>query len=233
MENLLLPDRCLVVYVDDTGHEALVKGHPVYGLGGCAVMGRDLVNLIWQPWREIRKRVMGSTDIPLHAHKFPTHAKRPEDMEAVARFFQSQPFARFGAIISINTQLSDELGTVRTLKAVLQARINEIMQTTLCREVKVIFESSDRANKLIEEAFQDFDLHRGWKCIPSECYFMPKASADPALEVADFIMHAVGRQARQNLKGRRTFLPDFEAVFHNIDRHLVSFMEIDSVTKSY
>ena len=217
--------------MDDTGHESLVKDQPVYGLGGCAVMGRDLVNLIWQPWCEIRKRVTGAADIPLHANKFHKLAKSG-DMEAVAAFFQSQPFARFGAIMSIDTKLSDEMGTVSTMKEVLQARINEIMQSTLCREVKVIFESSDRANKLIEQAFQDFKLYRGRKHIPSECYFMPKASANPALEVADFVMHAVGRQARQNLNARGTFLPDSKAVFHSVDRHLVSFMEINSVTKN-
>jgi hypothetical protein len=33
---LHLPETSLVVFVDDTGHERLVEGHPVYGLGGCA-----------------------------------------------------------------------------------------------------------------------------------------------------------------------------------------------------
>ena len=124
------------------------------------------------------------------------------------------------------------MGTVRTIKEVLQARVNEIMQSVLCREVKVIFESSERADKLIEAAFQDFELHRGQKPIPSECYFMPKSSADPALEVADFIMHAIGRQARQNLTRRGGFLPDFRAVFHSVDRRLVSFMEVASIVRN-
>jgi acetylornithine/N-succinyldiaminopimelate aminotransferase len=39
---LTLADDCLAVFVDDTGHEALVTGHPVYGLGGCAALARDL-----------------------------------------------------------------------------------------------------------------------------------------------------------------------------------------------
>jgi len=231
-ENLVLPDRCLAVYVDDTGHEALVPGQPVYGLGGCAVMGRDLDRLILKPWREIRKRVTGSANAPLRANKFPALAKVPGDMEAVAAFFRDQPFARFGAIISTKTKLADEMGTVRTIKEVLQVRVNEIMQSVLCREVKIIFESSERANKLIEAAFQDLDLRRGWKHIPSECYFMPKAAADPALEVADFVMHAIGRQARRNITSRGTYLPDFCAVFHSVDRRLTSFMEVESVMRS-
>jgi hypothetical protein len=58
---------------------------------------------------------------------------------------------------------------------------------------------------------------------------MPKSSADPALEVADFAMHAVGRQARHNLQARGTFVPDFKAVFHTVERRLVSFMEVESI----
>jgi len=60
---------------------------------------------------------------------------------------------------------------------------------------------------------------------------MPKASAEPALEVADFVVNAIGRQARQNRKARGVFLPDFKAVFQDVKPSLVSFMEVASVTK--
>jgi hypothetical protein len=228
-EHLVLPDRCFVVYVDDTGHEALVPGHPVYGLGGCAVLGRDLVRLIWQPWKEIRKLVTGSADTPLHANKFPTIASA-DHIKAVAEFFRVQPFARFGATITVNTKLSDEMSLMRSMKEVLQQQISAVMQYTLCRQVKVMFESSQRADKLIRDAFGDFEVYRGQKHIPSDCYFMRKAAGDPALEVADFVMHAVGRQARQNLKYREIFVPDFKAVFHTVDSKLLSYIDVESVT---
>jgi hypothetical protein len=73
-------------------------------------------------------------------------------------------------------------------------------------------------------------VHRGWKHIPSECYFMPKAAGTEALEVADFVVHTIGRQVRRNLKERGTFLPDFRAIFHSVDRNLTSFVETTSVT---
>ena len=59
LERLVLRDRSLAVYVDDTGHESL-KGQPVYGLGGCANLGRDYERIINQPWRAVRKHVAGS-----------------------------------------------------------------------------------------------------------------------------------------------------------------------------
>jgi len=54
--NLALHDRCLVVFVDDTGNEALVK---VYGPGGCAAKSRDLARVIWQSCREMFGAPMG------------------------------------------------------------------------------------------------------------------------------------------------------------------------------
>ena len=61
---------------------------------------------------------------------------------------------------------------------------------------------------------------------------MPKAVGDPALEVADFVMHAVGRQARQRVDGKVGFERDFAAVFHDQDPKRVSFMEVNMVARS-
>jgi hypothetical protein len=230
--NLPLPDGCLAVFVDDTGHEALVKGHPVYGLGGCAVMGRDFERVIWQPWREVRRRVTGSPDTPLHASEFSRFATQ-ENIEAVADFFRSQPFARIGAIISIETKLANDLGPVATIAAVLQKRIVDIARWTPFDSLAIIFESSERADPLIQDAFQGFAIAEAGKPIPVDFYLMPKSAGEPALEVADFIMHAVGRQVRKNLARREGFALDYQAVFHSVDQRLVSYMEVGSVTPTW
>lgn len=64
---LSVSDHALLIFVDDTGHEALVPGHPVYGLGGCAIMAGDLERVIHRPWQEVRRQIRGSVDMPLHA----------------------------------------------------------------------------------------------------------------------------------------------------------------------
>ena len=46
---LSVPDRSLLIFVDDTGHEALVPGHSVYGLGGCAALAADIERVIRHP----------------------------------------------------------------------------------------------------------------------------------------------------------------------------------------
>jgi hypothetical protein len=135
--DLLLPDRCLAVFVDDTWHEALVPGHPVYGLGGCAVLARDLARRIWEPWKKIRQRVTGSPDTTLHASEFPKIATS-SDMEAVAEFFRVQPFFRVGAVFTKDTKLNNELSIMKNMKEVLQACVGQLLQNILCHEIKII-----------------------------------------------------------------------------------------------
>jgi hypothetical protein len=223
---LELRDRCLAVYVDETGHEAL-DGQPVYGLGGCAVLGRDYERILNGPWRAVRKQIAGSFDAQLHANKF----RKPEDIDVVARFFREKPFWRFAAVITQKTILADQLTLLGTMKDALEKRINDIAGKTLCEEVRVVFELSQRADRLIENAFQSFDFSRGSKHILSECGFMPKSVREPGLEVADFMMHAVGRQIRHNLIKRPTFLPDFCSVFHSVDPELSSFIEVTAALR--
>lgn len=229
--NLVLPDRCLAVFVDDTGHEELLKDHRVYGLGGCAALARDLDHVVRAPWREVRRLVTGSPDTPLHASEF-SRVATPENIAVVADFFRVNPFARFGAIISTDTELADGLGPVPTIAKVLQAMIIDIARHASFDSLAVVFESSDRVDRLIEEAFQGFAIEEGGVPIPVECYFMRKEYGEPALEVADFVMHAVGRQARQSLKKRGDFVPDFCATFHAVDPRLASFMEVALVVRN-
>src|SRR5258708_38999028 len=90
---LILPEGSLVVFVDDTGHEALVPGHPVYGLGGCAVLSSDLDPIIRDPWRDVRRKVTRSPETPLHANAFAGFATT-ENILTSAESFQTQPLLR-------------------------------------------------------------------------------------------------------------------------------------------
>lgn len=178
----------------------------------------------------MRRKVRGSANTPLHAANL-GHPPRPDDIETVAQFFRNQPFARIGALITFKAKRAAGLSPIETIAGVLKNRILDIAKWTAFDEVNVIFEASDRAGRHIEAAFADFQTEEDGGPIPVECFFMPKAVHDPALEVADFIMHAVGRQARRRMEGKPGFAPDFEAVFHGQDPRRVSYMEI-SETKA-
>ena len=52
------------------GRVAMKNLHPVYGPGGCAVMGRDLEARIRESWGLVRRKVTSFPDVRLPAHKF-------------------------------------------------------------------------------------------------------------------------------------------------------------------
>ncbi|WP_065754877.1 hypothetical protein [Bradyrhizobium paxllaeri] len=76
----------------------------------------------------------------------------------------------------------------------LKRRIVDIAQWTPFSELHVIFEVCGRADELIEQAFADFGIEEDGRPIPVECNFIPEP-VHPALEVADFVLHAVAALA--------------------------------------
>jgi hypothetical protein len=120
---LTLAEQTLVVFVDDTGHERLVEGQPVYGLGGCAGMAHDLERVIRHPWHEVRRKVRGSPDLPLHAAAL----GHPHAARTSRRWlFFPKPFARIGAIFSAKAGREDGISAIGTIAAVLKQRIVNI-----------------------------------------------------------------------------------------------------------
>lgn len=228
MTTLHLPPTCFVAFVDETGHEWLRdKKHPVYGLGGCGVLARDLTSCLEDPWRGVRKVVSGSQEQALHAAalRSPTDAQ----IAAIAGFFQSGSFCRFAAVCTDRTLFPDGLPPVRAVAGCLKQRIVDVARWTGFTEIALVFEHASRTTRLLEQEFGDFAVEEDGIRLPAECFVMPKAAGQPALEVADFIMHAVGRQARRRARDGEGFTPDFAATFHGIDRRLVSFIEISRV----
>jgi len=221
-------DDCLLFFVDDTGHEDL-DGQPVYGLGGCSVMAPQLEPLIRAPWREIRRAVKGSPGVQLHANSFPRESTS-EQQALVGAFFQSQPFGRFGAVLSTSTNLHPQMSPIQTIARVMRNRFAQISAWQPFSSIAIIFEASERADRLIERAFGELQASIDGNPVPIECFFMPKSAAEAALEVADFIVHAIGGQARANLLAQAPLRRDFRSVFDIPDQRLTSFVSINFVT---
>ena len=230
MTTLYLPPTCFVAFVDEAGHECLRDSrHPVYGLGGCGVLARELTAYLEDPWRSVRKAVSGSTAATLHAAE--SRAPTSAQIAAIAGFFQSGSFCRFAVVCSDQTLFPDGFPPVRAVAGCLKQRIVDVARWTGFTEIAVVFEHASRTTKLLEREFGDFAAEEGGSPLPTTCFVMAKAAGQPALEVADFVMHAVGRQARYRATHGKGFLPDFAATFHGIDRRLVSFMEISRVVE--
>jgi hypothetical protein len=94
-------------------------------------------------------------------------------------------------------------------------------------EVAFIFEASERGDALVKRYFSDIVVTIAGARVPIQG-IMPKWAGDEALEVADFIVHAAGTQARNWDTGGKRFRRDFEAVFQ-ANALWSSFNAIESV----
>lgn len=224
--NLRLPNSALVFFIDETGHEEFSDvRYPVFGMGGCAVMAPEIEGVIRGPWMRVRAVVAGAPDRALHASSLPAPVPTAH-IDAIASFFREQPFARFAVTCSLKTSVPPSLTTCRMVLASLKSRIAEITRWTPATSVHVVFEATERLRSQIEEGFGDLSLEENGIPIPCDSYFMPKSASEPGLEVADFVMHAAGRQARRQVRAIDGVEPDFAAVFHSVDRRMVSYIHI-------
>jgi hypothetical protein len=228
---LKLATDCLAVFIDDTGNELLNDPfQKVFGLGGCAVIASQLDSILRHPWREVRRIINGSPEVPLHATDLVNPS--PPQINAIAKFFKTQKIPRFGAICSVETDLDHDLSPLFVVAGVLKLRILDILKWQPFRSVEIIFEHSQRLAPKTENVFSNFNIEEDGNPISVGLSWMEKSSAEPALEVADFLVNAIGTEVRHRLAKRPGHAKNFEAFFQHVDDHLVSFIEINRATKS-
>jgi hypothetical protein len=94
-------------------------------------------------------------------------------------------------------------------------------------EVAFVHEASERGDALLEKYFGESVVIIDGKRIPVHHAIMPKG--DEALEVADFIVHTAGCQARRGIRPQSSVRRDFEVIFRSNDLW-TSFFAVGSVT---
>lgn len=236
------PPDCLVVFLDETGHERLPDGHTYYGIGGCAVTANDYERLIAHPWRDFRADVTGNRDSRLHAAQFGRVAASA-NLEACASFFRNNHFMRLGTVGTVATQIFPEKSDKRGLTIVpdeehlawavirtVPQRILDVAKHTLFQSIAVIVEKNPRSRRLLQAALGDMGVQENGRKLPVNFYEMDKTSGEPGLEVADFIANAIAGHARHSLVADKPgFRRDFEAIFHSVDSRLASFIGITKI----
>lgn len=91
-DKLTISDYTFVVFIDETGDDKCADPRrPVFGFGGCGVLGVNLELFIHAPWRAVRQKIHGSAETPLHAAEMP-RPHNDEHMLALGLFFARTPF---------------------------------------------------------------------------------------------------------------------------------------------
>ena len=234
---IVLPGSTLLVGLDETGHEELVDpGYPIFGLGGCAVRVCDYPRLVRMPWCYMKKQFFGIMDKPLHAAAL--HHPTAEQLDALGHFFRNFQFSRLAALATGHTLFGERVDCLSIVGRTLLERLKDIIKWYPdVTKVALVFEHSQRATAAIVRSVSGYEINRreadgSIGHITIEKFAMAKSSAEPCLEVADFVMHAAGTQTRERLEGaKKRTRKDFRAVFRDVDKRLVSFREVTKITK--
>jgi len=226
MTDLIAANGCLLVFVDDTGHETFAGDQSYYGLGGCAVM-IEAYEPLKARWKGLRRLINGREDIPLHAANLepdPTH------LAALVGFFRNSGFFRFAVTTTKSMEYPAHLHSAQPVMELLKKYVVSIISVTPCQSVALIFEQSERGDPLLQQYFAMLEVQEDDRPIPVEHCICPKSSAEPGLEIADFIVNAAGSETRRRAQKTPGFARDFQAVFQAVPEALCRFCMIERVT---
>jgi hypothetical protein len=173
-ERLKVHPGCLMIFVDETGHEEFADPHyPVFGLGGCAVPAFAAPDVLERPWRDMKERHFGGADVALHASD---RHRQPKQLEELRAFFRDHRFGRFAVTMCRDVCLPKGQSSIQAMRGALQdSGANSpsgVVPTPV--EVAFIFEASERGSPLVEEHLGPTIVHVGAQRIPTHNVFIEK-----------------------------------------------------------
>lgn len=224
-----LPDSALVVGIDDTGDESFANAdHPLFGLGGCAVLAGDYFSFIDDPWHELKEQFFGDRDLKLHASEL--NCPTPEQLQALQMFFKNLPFFRFATVASKTVENETIETIVHLVSVIVMQQVANFAKWAQPTEIVFVIENSQRIGKDLLKHFSAYRFGNGEIEIQPKVLLANKDVRASCVEVADFVVHPAGAQVRNRLRGFRnlnsSIRKDFEAVFHRVDSKLVDYREL-------
>ena len=213
--SLQLDPDTLLLFLDETGDERRWDpNYPVFGIGGCAVMGSEYERYLRTPWRNFKRTHFGNPRYPFHAcdENSLTHSQ----MSGLGYFFRTKKFHCFAAVSRKSTRIDVDVTNYALVYLMTLKRMEAVGALyPRFKSITMIFEASERTEELMESHFGNFSFTINGESIPVELYKMNKSEGEPGLEVADATIHTAGCQVRNSQAGKMSRRKDFEAVFNS------------------
>lgn len=229
---LEIEDDALLVFIDETGIEDFSDPNfPIFGMGGCVSLATDYEKTIRPNWIAMRDQIFGAKS--LHASEL--KAPNQDELESLVENLSSELFTRVVAVASSKSAFPDGYVPYNPVASCLISRIASAAVRFRFSRILVFVESATRINDLAVKYLGYFDKcnienEAGKYSIPIEYYFLPKSLNEPGLEIADFIMHTVGAQARNTLLNpEQAVRKDYKAIITDVPRKSVEYLSIDKV----
>lgn len=230
-----VPQSTLLVFLDETGEESLSdKNAPFFGLGGLIIVARNYFDNVEKPWHKLKDQHFDGYAESLHASEL----KNPyvEQIEGLNRFFHGNDFGRFAITCTDNTLFEINAPIEDVLMATLWDRIKEVGNNYRWHGILVIYEENDRLMPAFQREFMSkIPKNQNNETIGVDYFAIKKDPVFAGLEVADFIVHTAGRQARimremhfeKNLIKKQ---PDFSVIFS--DGKPTSYLSVSRVSSN-
>ena len=219
-------ENTILIFLDETGDQLFSdKKFPIFGLGGCIIQVKHFNNQISIPWNRMKEKYFNGARKDLHAADLRDPSGK--QINALNNFFSKYEFGRIASLTGEKSLFPKDLKPYLMVSRSLWERIAHVIKWIPCTQIFIIFEYSIQGKEL-RNYFASYKIKNENNLIPIIYCLMDKTSKNAGLEVADFIIHTAGGQARRmrHYPVIGEFRKDFKAIFKTLEDKWVSFFYI-------